>query len=260
MTFSTLLLEDTQRVRIITINRPDKLNALNGVVLDELEQAITHCLRDDAVGAVIITGSGEKAFVAGADISEFIGLTPAEGEQAARRGQRVFALIENSPKVVIAAINGYALGGGCELALACHLRVASTNARFAQPEVKLGLTTGFGGSQRLPRLIGKGRALDMLLTAKTVDAATAHAWGLINQVVELAGLRAVALEMAAAILAVAPLAVARSIAAVNQGADLPNERGQALEAGLFGLCFATEDMVEGTKAFIEKRPPRFSGK
>jgi enoyl-CoA hydratase len=259
MTFSTLLLEDVQQVRIITINRPDKLNAINQVVLSELDQAFTDCLRDDHICGVMIIGAGEKAFVAGADISEFVGLSPAHGEQIAQRGQRLFNTIENSPKPVIAAVNGYAFGGGCELTLACHLRIASTNARFAQPEVKLGLITGFGGSQRLSRLIGRGRALEMLLTGKTVDAAMALSWGLVNQVVEPAELRAAVLDLATTILAVAPLAVARTIAAVNQGADLPIERGQALEAGLFGLCFATADMAEGTKAFIEKRAPHFTG-
>jgi enoyl-CoA hydratase len=259
MAFENLLVEDSDGVRWITINRPAKLNALNSSVIGELEQAVAEAAADGSVKAVVLTGAGEKAFVAGADIAEFAALSPDAARKLSRRGQRLFDSIAALPKPVIAAVNGFALGGGCELAMACHLRVASTGARFGQPEVKLGLIPGYGGTQRLARLIGKGRALELLLTGGTVDAATAHAWGLVNRVVEASALQAAARDLAQGIVAVAPLAVAHCLEAVERGLELPLEQAELHEAALFGLCFATQDAREGTTAFLEKRPPRFTG-
>ncbi len=259
MQAENLLLEQTGAVRWVTLNRPAKLNALNRALMSELELAIGEAGRDASVRALVVTGAGEKAFAAGADIGEFVGLSPAEGRALARRGQAVFAALADLPKPVIAAVNGFALGGGCELAMACHLRVASTAARFGQPEAKLGLIPGYGGTQRLARLVGHGRALEMLLTGGTVDAATALAWGLVNRVVEPAELRAAAQRLAEETAAISPVSAARCLEAVRLGLGLPLESGLEVEAALFGLCFATEDMREGTQAFAEKRPPRFAG-
>jgi enoyl-CoA hydratase len=259
MAFENLLMQDSDGVRWITINRPAKLNALNLSVIAELALAVADGAADASVRAVVLTGAGEKAFVAGADIAEFTGLSADAARELSRRGQRLFDSIAALPKPVIAAVNGFALGGGCELAMACHLRVASTGARFGQPEVKLGLIPGYGGTQRLARLIGKGRALELLLTGGTVDAATAHAWGLVNRVVEPAELHPAVQKLAQEILAVGPLAVARCLEAVEAGLELPLEQAQLHEAALFGLCFATQDAREGTAAFLEKRPPRFTG-
>jgi len=255
-----VLVEDRGKVRWLVVNRPDKLNALNREVLAALGAAIGEALADGAVGALVITGAGEKAFVAGADIAEFQHLTPAEAQALAERGQRLFDTIERATKPVIAAVNGFALGGGMELAMACHLRVAAEHAKFGQPEVKLGLIPGYGGTQRLPRLVGKGRALELLLTGKMIDAATAQAWGLVNLVVPGAELQGAAQKLAEEILAVAPTAVARCLAAVQGGEGVPLPVGLSLEASLFGLCAATEDFREGVAAFLEKRPPRFPGK
>ncbi len=255
-----LLLADESGVRWITVNRPAKLNALNRALVARLGEAIAAAGADGAVRAVVVTGAGEKAFVAGADIAEFVGLGAAEARAMARAGQAVFDAIAGLPKPVIAAVNGFALGGGCELALACHMRVAATNARFGQPEAKLGLIPGYGGTQRLARLVGQGRALELLLTGGTVDAATALAWGLANRVVEPGELRAAAQKLADETGAVSPLAAARCLEAVRIGLDLPLGRGEEVEAALFGLCAASEDMREGTAAFLEKRPPRFSGR
>jgi len=260
MPFENLLLRDEDGVRWITVNRPAKLNALNASVIAELEQAAADLAADPSARAVVITGAGEKAFVAGADIGEFAGLSADAGQALARRGQRLFDALAALPKPVIAAVNGFALGGGCELAMACHLRVASSNARFGQPEAKLGLIPGYGGTQRLPRLIGMGRALEMLLTGGTIDAATAHAWGLVNKVVEPGELHGAVQKLAEEILAVAPLSVARCLEAVRLGLNLPLEQAERHEAALFGLCFATDDVREGTSAFLEKRPARFTGK
>jgi enoyl-CoA hydratase len=260
MAFENLSFQDDKGVRWITVNRPAKLNALNRSVIGELEQAFGEAGASDSVRAVVLTGAGEKAFVAGADIAEFAGLSPAAASDLARRGQRLYDAIAALPKPVIAAVNGFALGGGCELAMACHLRVASSNARFGQPEVKLGLIPGYGGTQRLPRLVGMGRALELLLTGATIDAATAHAWGLVNKVVEPAELHATAQKLAEEILAVAPTAVAGCLRAVRLGLELPLSQALEHEAALFGLCFATEDMREGAAAFLEKRPARFPGK
>ena len=260
MAYSTLLIEDVKAVRWITVNRPEKLNALNRQVLDDLGAALEAAGGDGAVGAVVVTGSGEKAFVAGADIAEFVGLTAAQAAEMAGRGQALFSRIERLTKPVIAAVNGFALGGGCELALACHLRVASTNAKFGQPEVKLGLIPGYGGTQRLPRLIGRGRALELLIAGGTVDAATAQSWGLVNRVTEPAELRAAVQKLAESILAVSPVAVARCLESVSIGQGLPLERALEVEATLFGLCFAGEDAREGVAAFLEKRPASFPGR
>ncbi len=258
MPFENLLLDDTEGVRWITINRPAKLNALNAAVVSELGGAFAEAAADPAVRAVALTGAGEKAFVAGADIGEFVGLTAEAGQELSRRGQRLFAAVAAMDKPVIAAVNGLALGGGCELAMACHLRIAASGARFGQPEVKLGLIPGYGGTQRLPRLVGRARALELLLTGATIDAATAHAWGLVNRVVEPAALHDAAQALAREILAVAPLAVARCLEAVDVGHDLPLAEALRHEAALFGLCFATRDAGEGIAAFLEKRAPRFT--
>lgn len=253
-------IEDRGKVRWLTINRPDKLNALNREVLTALEQAFSRAMGDSGVGAVVITGAGEKAFVAGADIAEFQGLSPAQAQALAQRGQELFSAIEQAPKPVIAAVNGFALGGGMELAMACHLRVASENAKFGQPEVKLGLIPGYGGTQRLPRLVGRGRALELLLTGRMIDAATALAWGLVNRVVPLAELHGAVQGLAEEVLAVAPTAVRRCLEAVRGGLEAPLPVGLGLEATLFGLCASTQDFVEGVAAFLEKRAPRFPGK
>ena len=255
-----LLLADENGVRWITVNRPAKLNALNRALVARLGEAIAAAGSDEAVRAVVVTGAGEKAFVAGADIAEFVGLGAAEARAMARAGQAVFDAIAGLSKPVIAAVNGFALGGGCELALACHMRVAATNARFGQPEAKLGLIPGYGGTQRLARLVGQGRALELLLTGGTVDASTALAWGLANRVVEPGELRAAAQKLADETGAVSPLAAARCLEAVRIGLDLPLGRGEEVEAALFGLCAASEDMREGTAAFLEKRAPRFTGR
>ncbi len=260
MAFENLLVEDRNGARWLTLNRPAKLNALNRALIAELEAAAAAAAADAAVRAVVITGSGEKAFAAGADIAEFAGLSPGEGERMARAGQAAFDAIAALPKPVIAAVNGFALGGGCELALACHIRLASATARFGQPEVKLGLTPGSGGTQRLPRIVGAGRALEMLCTGGMIDAATALAWGLVNRVVEPGELAGAAQRLAEEIASVAPLAVARCLQGVRVGRDLALERAQEVEAALFGLCFASDDMREGTAAFTEKRPARFVGR
>jgi enoyl-CoA hydratase len=215
--------------------------------------------RED-VGGVILTGAGNKAFVAGADIAELATQGPLEGRERARRGQRVLRRIETSPKPVIAAINGFALGGGCELAMACHVRVAADNAKFGQPEVKLGIAPGYGGSQRLPRLVGQGRALELILTAEMIDAKEAYRIGLVNAVVPSADLLRVAREMLRKMLANGPVAVALSIDAVVRGVELPLEDALLLEADQFGLLAATDDMREGMRAFLEKRPPHFTGR
>jgi enoyl-CoA hydratase len=260
MPFETLRIEDRDGVRWITVDRPAKLNALNALVISELENAITEAAAGETVRALVITGAGEKAFVAGADIAEFTGLSAEAACEVSRRGQRLFDAISAMRKPVIAAVNGFALGGGCELAMACHVRVASTAARFGQPEVKLGMIPGYGGTQRLPRLVGRGRALELLLTGGMIDAATAQAWGLVNRVVDSGELHATAQKLAQEMLAVAPLAVAACLDAVAHGLSAPLEEAQRYEAALFGLCFATVDVREGTTAFLEKRAPHFSGK
>ena len=258
MPFTLLLLDVADRIATITINRPDKLNALNDIVLSELGAVFDDCAQRDDVGAMILTGTG-RAFVAGADIGALAEAAPGDLERFARTGQALFRRIEQSPKPVIAAVNGFALGGGFELALACHVRIASTLARFGLPEVKLGLIPGYGGTQRLPRVIGRGRALQLILTAEPIDAAEAHRIGVANAVVEPTALLEAARAMATLMLRNAPVALARAIAAVDSGLDATLDDGLRLEARLFGSLESTADMREGTRAFLEKRPPQFRG-
>jgi len=260
MAFENLLYEKRDGIGHVTVNRPEKLNALNRKTMDELHDCFQEIERDDEVRAVILTGAGEKAFVGGADINELAVQTPVEGKELSMRGQKILDLIEHLGKPVIAAVNGYALGGGCELALACTIRIASENARLGQPEVKLGLIPGYAGTQRLPRLVGRGRALEMVLSGEPVSAAEAYRIGLVNQVVPAQDLMATAEKLAQKILANAPLAVKFALEAVNHGLEMTQAEGQFLEANLFGLCCTTADMKEGTRAFLEKRPARFTGK
>jgi enoyl-CoA hydratase len=257
--YSTLLSETTNRICTITINRPDKLNALNKTVMEELGQAIDEVYRSSEIKSAIITGAGSKAFVAGADISEFLGLSKEEGMAMAKKGQDLFFKIENSPKPIIAAVNGFALGGGCELAMSCHFRVASENAKFGQPEVNLGLIPGYGGTQRLTQLIGKGRSLELLMTGNIIDAKAALQYGLVNHVSPFEDLLNAARSILETINTKAPLAIVKCIAAANAVHD---HRADGYEAEImyFGECFATEDMKEGAKAFLEKRNANFQGK
>ena len=259
MSYQFLKLDVAERVATITFNRPDKLNALNDATMEELGRAIDAARADAAVGGVILTGAG-RAFVAGADIAELRAKSATEAYALARRGQEVFRRIETSPKPVIAAVNGFALGGGCELAMSCHVRVASEAAKFGQPEVKLGIIPGYGGTQRLTRLVGRGRALQLLLTGEMIDASEAYRLGIVNRVVG-AGEDAVAAAraMLGQMLANGPLALAHCIDAVNRGADITLEEALALEAASFGLLAGTGDMQEGTSAFLEKRAPAFRG-
>ena len=260
MEFRTLGVEVRDRVATITVNRPDKLNALNDATVAELDAAIGDVIARDDVGGAILTGAGSRAFVAGADIAELATQGPFDGRARARRGQAMLMRIERSPKPVIAAVNGYALGGGCELAMACHVRIASESAQFALPEVTLGISPGYGGTQRLPRLVGKGRALQLILTGERIDAHEAFRIGLVNKVTAPDELLATAEAMLRQILARGPVAVALCIDAVNRGLDGSLEAGLALEAEHFGLLASTADMREGMQAFLEKRPPKFSGK
>lgn len=260
MTFDNLLLERDGAVAILTFNRPTVLNALNAALLADLEQALDALASDTAVGAIIVTGAGEKAFVAGADINELAVLTPAEGKEHARHGQRIFDRIEHLGKPVIAAINGFALGGGCELAMACTLRLAADTARMGQPEINLGIVPGYAGSQRLPRLVGKGRALEILLTGDMVSAQRAYEIGLVNQVVPAAELMEAARKLAATLASKAPIATRYILEAVNHGLDMPLAQGQFLETSLFGAIASTDDTKEGTRAFLEKRKANWTGK
>ena len=255
-----ILVERDGGVATLTINRPKVLNALSTQTLDELRRAILALKYDEDVRVVIITGSGDKSFIAGADINELSQQTPIAGRELALRGQHVFDLIENMGKPVIAAINGYALGGGCELALACTIRIAADTAKLGQPEINLGIIPGYGGSQRLSRLVGRGRALELLLTGDQISAAEAYRLGLVNRVVTGANLIGEARKLAQALAAKAPIAVRYIIDAVNKGLQMPLPDAQVFEATLFGLVAATEDMREGTKAFLEKRKPEFKGK
>ncbi len=259
MTFDNLLLERDGPVAILTVNRPAVLNALNTPTTDELRRAVLELKRDAAVRVVILTGAGEKAFIAGADINELAALKPTQGKEHAQRGQHVFDLVENMGKPVIAAINGFCLGGGCELAMACTLRLASDTARIGQPEINLGIIPGYAGSQRLPRLVGKGVALDLLLTGRQVKADEALAIGLVNKVVPAAQLMAAAKELAAELASKAPIAVQYIIEAVNRGLEMSFDKAQVNEATLFGLVASTADMREGTRAFLEKRKAQFKG-
>jgi enoyl-CoA hydratase len=260
MVFDNLLVERDGAVACITINRPRVLNALNTQTLDELRLAILDLGRDERVRVVMLTGAGEKAFVAGADITELAVQTPAGGREHALAGQRVFDLVENLGKPVIAAINGYALGGGCELAMACTLRLAADTARLGQPEIALGLIPGFAGTQRLPRLVGKGRAMELLLTGAPIAADEALRIGLVNRVVPAADLMAEARKLAAQLASGAPIAMRYIIDAVNKGAEMPVAEAGYYEAALFGLVASTADMREGTAAFLEKRKATFQGR
>ncbi len=256
---SSLTLDREGAVAVVTVNRPKVLNALNIATLDELAATMRQLQQDETVRCLIVTGAGEKAFIAGADINELAELTPAAGREHARAGQAVFNLIEQLGKPVIAAINGYALGGGCELAMACTLRIAADTARLGQPEINLGLIPGFGGTQRLARLVGVGRALELLLTGEPIGAAEAYRLGLVNRVVPAAELMAEAHRLAATIAAKAPVAVRYILEAVRRGVQLPLSDAQAFESTLFGLMAGTMDMREGTRAFLEKRTPEFKG-
>ena len=259
-TLENLLLARDGAVAVITINRPRVLNALNTRTMDELRRTILALKHDADVRAVVITGAGEKSFVAGADINELAEQSPAGGREHALRGQHVLDLIENMGKPVIAAINGFALGGGCELAMACTLRIASETARLGQPEINLGIIPGYAGTQRLARLVGAGRALELLLTGEQVTAQEAHRLGLVNRVVPPGELMPEARSLAAALAAKAPVAVKYIIDAVNKGLRMALPEAQVFEATLFGLVASTEDMREGTRAFLEKRKPAFQGR
>lgn len=260
MSYATLLVEvDDHGVATVTINRPDKLNALNADVIDDLDAFFAKAGSDESIRGVILTGSGEKSFVAGADIARFRELDGASGRTFADRGQAVFNRIENLPKPVIAAVNGFALGGGSELALACHIRIASENAVFGQPEVNLGILPGYGGTQRLPRLVGLGIATELILTGNMIKAGRAYEIGLANQVVAADELMDSARKMMATILSKAPLAVAMSLKALRV-ADQPLAAGLEVEAALFGEACDTEDFKEGVEAFLGKRKPSFTGR
>ena len=260
MIYENILLEKKDAIAYVTVNRPKVLNALNGATIEELRAAFHELKQDALIRVVILTGAGEKAFVAGADIGELAERDPVSGKEFAHRGQNVFNLIENLRKPVIACINGFALGGGCELALACTLRLASDNARLGQPEVKLGIIPGYGGTQRLPRLVGKGLAMQMVLTGEMITAQEAHRIGLVNEVTSATELIPRAEAIAAKIIANAPLAVQYTLEAVNKGMEMPLANGLFLETALFGVCCATEDKTEGTSAFLEKRAAAFKGK
>jgi len=260
MKYETLLFEITNGVALITINRPDKLNALNDQVVDELGHAAGRIATEDAIKGAILTGAGPKAFVAGADIADLAKQGPFDGKARALRGQAVLRRLETCGKPVIAAINGFALGGGCELAMACHLRIAADTAKFGQPEVKLGIAPGYGGTQRLPRLVGKGVAVQLILTGEMIDAQEAYRIGLVNKVVPAAQLLAESEKMLRGILAMGPLAVRLALEAVDQGLEMTLEEGLLLEANHFGLLAATKDMKEGLTAFLEKRQAKFEGR
>jgi enoyl-CoA hydratase len=259
MPYALLTLTVADRIATLTFNRPDKLNALNDATIEELRVAVEELRGRADVGGVILTGAG-RAFVGGADISELASQSPADAKLRARKGQAVFELFETCPKPVIAAVNGFALGGGCELAMSCHVRIAAEGAKFGQPEVKLGIGPGYGGTQRLPRLVGRGRALQLLLTGEMIDAAEAYRIGLVNRVVPGPELLPTAEAMLRQMLANAPLALGMCIDAVNAGLDRPIDEGLNLEAELFGRLAGTADMAEGTRAFLEKRPAVFTGR
>ena len=260
MTFDNLIVERGEGAAIVTINRPKVLNALNSATIDELRRVMLDLKRDEAVRAIVLTGAGEKAFVAGADINELAVQTPTIGREHALAGQHVFDVIENLGKPVIAAINGFALGGGCELAMACTLRMAADSAKLGQPEITLGLLPGYAGTQRLPRLIGKGRAMEMILTGAPISADEALRIGLVNRVVPAAELMAEARKLAGQLAKSAPMAMRYIISAINKGVEMPFAEACQYEATLFGLVSSTEDMREGTKAFLEKRKPEFKGR
>jgi enoyl-CoA hydratase len=259
-TFDNILYEKRNSIAYVTVNRPKVLNALNMATMSDLRSAFQDARDDSSIRVVLLTGSGEKAFIAGADIGELQKLSPVEAKEYTHRGQSVLDLIENLGKPVIACINGFALGGGCEVAMACTMRLASENARLGQPEVKLGLVPGYGGTQRLPRLVGKGMAMQLNLTGEMITAQEAHRIGIVNEVVPSAELLPRAEAIAAKIVANAPLAIRYCMEAVNKGLDMTLAEGLFLEATLFAVTCATEDKKEGTSAFLEKRAPNFHGK
>lgn len=257
--YQFLTFDVSDRIATITVNRPDKLNALNDATIAELGRAIEEANGRDDVAGVLLTGAG-RSFIAGADISELVSQSPLEAQRRARVGQTIFRRFETSPKPTVAAINGFALGGGCELAMACHVRLASEKAKLGQPEVKLGIVPGYGGTQRLPRLVGRGAALRLLLTGDMIDAAEAFRLGLVDQVVAPDALLETARTLLRAMIVNAPLALAGCIEAVNRGQDVPLEEGCTIESDFFGLLSATADMQEGMRAFLEKRAPSFTGR
>ena len=259
MSADLILTEHADAVTTVTINRPTVLNALNGQTIDALTNVFTVLRDKDAVRCVVLTGAGERAFVAGADIAELAQLTPQSAREFAQAGHRLCALLEELGKPVIAAVNGFALGGGCELAMACTLRIASTTAKLGQPEIALGIIPGFGGTQRLPRLVGRGRALEMMLTGAPIAADEAWRIGLVNRVVEPAALASEVRELATALAGQAPVAVKRILDAVHHGVELSLSNALAMEAANFGLVWGSEDAREGTAAFLEKRPAAFKG-
>ena len=256
--FQSLLTQLEDGIFIVTINRPDKLNALNKTVFDELNLVLDEIVNNKEIRSVIITGAGPKAFIAGADITEFNGLDQASAKALAKRGQDTFARIENSSKPIVTAVNGFTLGGGCELAMACHFRIASENAKFGQPEVNLGLIPGYGGTQRLVQLVGKGKAMELLMSAQMVDAQEAKQLGLVNHVTSAENLLAEVKKILTLVNSKAPLAVAACIKSANAVFD-EKQNGYDLEIDEFGKCFATNDMKEGTSAFLEKRKAEFKG-
>ena len=260
MSYQTILFEIRDGIAFVTINRPDKLNALNDQVVEDLRDATEKIVTDPAIRAVLITGAGPKAFIAGADIGDLAKQTTFDGKARALRGQAVLRKLETCGKPVVAAVNGFALGGGCELAMACHMRIASENAKFGQPEVKLGIIPGYAGSQRLPRLVGKGRALQLLLSGEMIDAQEAYRIGLVNKVVPQDQLLAETEKLLRGILAQGPVAVALTLDAVERGLDMTLDEGSNYEATLFGLIASSRDMKEGLTAFLEKRPPKFEGR
>jgi enoyl-CoA hydratase len=260
MSYENILVEIREPIAVLTLNRPKVLNALNAATFRELNTALSELVANPAIRAILLTGSGEKAFAAGADIQELAQVSAMDGQALALRGQRLFDRIESCGKPVIACVNGFALGGGCELALACTFRIASETAKFGQPEVKLGLLSGYGGSQRLPRLVGKGAALKLLLTGEMIPALEALRIGLVEEVVSPDQVLARGEQIARTIAAQAPLAVEKCLEAVHAGYDLPLRQALDLEASLFGLCCATEDKTEGTKAFLEKRQAVWKGR
>jgi enoyl-CoA hydratase len=258
--YSNLQFDVQDGIATITVNRPDKLNALNEQTIRELADAVAEASRNGEVRGMIVTGSGQKAFVAGADIAELAKMGPVDGVEVSRLGQRVFRELELSRKPVIAAVNGFALGGGCELALACHLRIASENAKFGLPEVKLGIIPGYGGTLRLPRIVGKGRALELVLTGEMIDAQEAHRIGLANRVVPQDQLIDEARKLMGTILRNGPVALGLAIECTTRGMEMSVDDGLALESNLFGLLAATDDMREGMSAFLEKRKAEFKGR
>ncbi len=258
--YANLLCERSAGLAVVTVDRPAKLNALNRATVDALDSFFAHTAGDAETRAVILTGTGPKSFVAGADIEEVSGFNALEGRDWGMRGQAMLRRIESLPKPVIAAINGYALGGGLELAMACHLRIASTRARLGQPELKLGIVPGFGGTQRLPRIVGKGRALELLLTGDPINAHEAHAMGLVNRVTEPENLLDEARALAGRILRNGPVAVALTLQAVDRGCEMPLAEALEWEVSQYALSCATEDVREGTRAFLEKRSPAFRGR